>query len=30
MLAHVNHMLAQGELVEEEDLEAGLRYRTAM
>ena len=30
VLAHVNHMLAQGELVEEEDLEAGLRYRTAM
>ena len=29
VLAHVNHMLAQGELVAVEDAEGGLRYRAA-
>ena len=29
VLAHVNHMLAQGELIEEADEEGGVRYRAA-
>ena len=29
VLAHVNHMLTQGELVQEADAEGGLRYRAA-